>query len=309
MIYLIIALIASTLRLATPLILSALGGVFSEKSGTVNIALEGIMINGAFFAVLGTHYTGNPWIGVLCAVISGTITALLLGVIAIHLQGDQTVAGVAINLFAVSITAFLLEIVWHRSGQSDTVESLTNNPLGMLEKIPVIGDVFAGLTPFVYIAFIAVLAAFIIIYKTPFGLRMRSVGEHPQAADTVGINVYKTRYICLMISGALGGLSGASLSLGTVSMFREGMTSGKGYIALAAVIFGKWHPIGAFAACLFFGFTEALQIQADTLGLDYIPSEFLSMLPYVATIIVLAGFIGKSVGPKSSGKPYKKGSR
>lgn len=305
-----IALLASALRLATPLIFSALGGIFSERSGVVNIAIEGIMINGAFFAILATKYTGNPWLGVLAAMIVGALTALILAVIAVHLRGDQVVAGVAINLFATSITAFLLEMVWHRSGQTDSVpQALTHNPLTFLEGIPVIGNLFAGLTPFVYLAFVAVAVTYYVIYKTPFGLRVRSVGEHPRAADTVGINVYKIRYICVMISGVLAGISGASLSLGTVSLFREGMTSGKGFIAIAAMIFGKWHPVGAMLASLFFGFAEAVQIQASSLGIDNIPSEFLQTLPYVATVLVLSGFIGRAVAPKADGVPYEKGHR
>ena len=305
-----LALLASALRLATPLIFSALGGIFSERSGVVNIAIEGIMINGAFFAILATKYTGSPWLGVLAAMVVGALTALLLAVLAIHLRGNQVVAGVAINLFATSITAFLLEMIWQRSGQTDSVpQALTHNPLPFLEKIPVIGVLFSGLTPFVYLSFVAVAITYYVIYKTPFGLRVRAVGEHPRAADTVGINVYKIRYICVMISGVLAGISGASLSLGTVSLFREGMTSGKGFIAIAAMIFGKWHPVGAMLASLFFGFAEAVQIQASSLGIDKIPSEFLQTLPYVATILVLSGFIGRAVAPKAGGIPYEKGHR
>jgi simple sugar transport system permease protein len=305
-----IALLASALRLATPLIFSALGGIFSERSGVVNIAIEGIMINGAFFAILITKYTDSPWLGVVAAMVAGALTALLLAVLAIHLRGNQVVAGVAINLFATSITAFLLEMIWKRSGQTDAVpHALTGNPLPFLEHIPVVGALFAGLTPFVYLAFVAVAVTYYVIYKTPFGLRVRAVGEHPRAADTVGINVYKIRYICVMISGVLAGISGASLSLGTVSLFREGMTSGKGFIAIAAMIFGKWHPIGAMLASLFFGFAEAVQIQAASLGINNIPSEFLQTLPYVATILVLSGFIGKAVAPKADGVPYEKGHR
>ncbi|MDK2866944.1 MAG: ral nucleoside transport system permease protein [Clostridiales bacterium] len=305
-----IALLASALRLATPLIFSALGGIFSERSGVVNIAIEGIMINGAFFAILVTKFTDSPWLGVLAAMVAGALTALLLAVLAIHLRGNQVVAGVAINLFATSITAFLLEMVWKRSGQTDAVaHALTGNPLTFLEKIPVLGELFAGLTPFVYLAFVAVAITYYVIYKTPFGLRIRAVGEHPRAADTVGINVYKIRYICVMISGVLAGISGASLSLGTVSLFREGMTSGKGFIAIAAMIFGKWHPIGAMLASLFFGFAEAVQIQASSLGINNIPSEFLQTLPYIATILVLSGFIGRAVAPKADGIPYEKGHR
>ncbi|MGB3368803.1 MAG: ABC transporter permease [Acidaminobacteraceae bacterium] len=306
----LMAIIASTLRLATPLIFAALGGVFTERSGVVNIALEGIMIMGAFFAILTMQYINNPWAGVLVAMIVGIITSLILGFLAIHLRANQVVTGVAINLLAASLTAYLLEMVWHRSGQTDTVENaLTTNPLKFLEGIPTLGKLFEGLTPFVYLAFVAVYISYYVLFKTPFGLRVRAVGEHPKAADTVGINVYKVRYICVMISGAMAGLAGAALSLGTVNMFREGMTSGKGFIALAAMIFGKWHPVGALLASLFFGFAEAIQIQASSLGITWIPSEFLQMLPYVATILALAGVVGKATAPKASGEQYEKGHR
>lgn len=310
MLILILAVLASTLRLATPLIFSALGGVFNERSGVVNIALAGIMIMGAFFAILVVDKTGSPWFAVLIAMGMGVLTSLILGVLAIHLNANQVVTGVAINLLAASLAAFLLNIFWQRSGQTDPVAvALNKNPFPALEQIPVLGAFFGGLTPFVYIAIVAVLIGNYVLFRTPFGLRVRAVGEHPRAADTVGINVYKTRYLAVMISGALAGLSGASLSIGSISLFREGMTSGKGFIALAAMIFGKWHPIGAMFAALFFGFAEALQIQASTLGLDFIPSEFLQSFPYLATILALAGVVGKATAPKASGQPYEKGHR
>lgn len=301
-----IAIIASALRLATPLIFASIGGVFSERSGVVNIALEGIMINGAFFSILTVHYFNNPWLGVLAGIIAGILTSLLLGVLAIHLRANQVVTGVAINLLSVSLTAFLLEVVWHRSGQTDPVKGIIAKPIPFIEKIPVIGPLTSELTPFVYLAFLTVGVSYYILYKTPLGLRIRAVGEHPKGADTVGIDVYKIRYICVMISGALAGLSGATLSLGTISLFREGMTSGKGFIALAAMIFGKWHPVGALLASLFFGLTEAIQINASSLGLGFLPSEFLQTIPYVATILALAGLVGKAVAPAASGQPYQK---
>ncbi|HKL10986.1 MAG TPA: ABC transporter permease [Clostridia bacterium] len=302
----VIAIVASAIRLATPLIFASLGGVFSERSGVVNIALEGIMIMGAFFAVLFTHLTGNPWMGVLAAIIIGILTSLLLAVVSIHLRGNQVVAGVAINLLAVSLTAFLLEMVWNRSGSTPSVEkALTDNPFEFLEGIPILGDLFSRFTPFVYFAFLMVGISYYVLFKTSFGLRIRAVGEHPRAADTVGINVYLMRYICVMISGALAGIAGASLSIGTISLFREGMTAGKGFIALAAMIFGKWHPVGALFACLFFGLADAIQIQAQSFGIP-IAQEFLQMLPYVATILALAGVVGRSVAPKADGQPYEK---
>jgi simple sugar transport system permease protein len=302
----VIAIAASAIRLATPLIFASLGGVFSERSGVVNIALEGIMIMGAFFAVLFTHMTGNPWIGVFAAVGVGILTSLILAFVSINLRGNQVIAGVAINLLAVSFTAFMLEMVWKRSGSTPSVErALTDNPFKFLEGIPLLGDLFSRFTPFVYLAFLMVAISYYVLFETSFGLRVRAVGEHPRAADTVGINVYRIRYICVMISGALAGLAGASLSIGTISLFREGMTAGKGFIALAAMIFGKWHPVGALFACLFFGLADAIQIQAQSFGIP-IAQEFLQMLPYVATIFALAGVVGRSVAPKADGEPYEK---
>lgn len=312
MIAVIIAIIGSTLRLATPLIFASIGGVFTERSGVVNLALEGIMIMGAFSAILSMKFISNPWLAVVFAMLVGVLTALILGVLAIHGRANQVIAGTAINMLASALSAYLLELFWHRSGQTDPIKNtLTQNPdiLKPLEQIPVIGELFRGLNPFVYLAFITVAVAYYVLFKTPFGLRIRAVGEHPKAADTVGINVYKIRYICVSLSGALAGLAGASMSLGTISLFREGMTSGKGFIAIAAMIFGKWHPVGALLACLFFGFCESININASTLGLKFIPGEFLAMIPYLATILALAGVVGKAVAPKASGEPYEKDRR
>lgn len=310
----IVLLLASGIRMATPLIFSALGGTFSERSGVVNIALEGIMVMGAFFSVLFTDLTNMPWIGVLGAIVAGMITALILAAISIHLKGDQVVTGTAINIFAVGMTSYLLQIIYQRFGQTDMVnDKLAYSPkvLSFLEKIPIVGEkLFGGMTPFVYLAFIAVGISYFVIFKTSFGLRMRAVGEHPRAADTVGIDVYKTRYICVIISGALAGIAGASLTLGNTPVFREHMVSGRGFIALAAMVFGKWHPVGAMWACLFFGFLDAIAINGamieSIIGIP-IPTQILHMIPYIATILALAGIVGKSIGPAADGVPYDKG--
>ncbi|MGM0378598.1 MAG: ABC transporter permease [Bacillota bacterium] len=306
----LVALFASAFRLATPLILSSLGGIFSEKSGVVNIALEGIMIMGAFFSVLTIRYIPNAWVGVLVAMIVGMITASLLAVLAIHLKANQVVAGVAINLLAASLVAFIINIVWNGASRTDEASVFLNeNPFKFLENIPLIGKFFDGLSPFTYLAVFLVVISYYVLNKTSFGLRLRAVGEHPRAADTVGIDVYKIRYIAVIISGAFAGLSGASLTLGAVPIFNTGMTAGKGFIAIAAMIFGKWKTFGALGASVFFGFAESIKIQAGTIGLTSVPSSFLSMIPYVATVIALVLFVGKSVGPSASGEPYEKGHR
>ncbi len=301
-----ISLLTSAIRLATPLLLAALAGVYSERSGVVNIALEGIMTSGAFFSIWFTHVTGSAWLGVLMGVVFGIITSSILALIAVNLKGNQVIAGTAINLLVMAVVAFLLEIIWHRSGSTPTAPSmLTTNPLRFLEGIPLLGTFFSQLTPFVYIAFIMVGLTYFVLWKTPWGLHVRAVGEHPRAADTVGINVYRTRWICVLISGALAGLAGATLSVGTVGLFREGMVAGKGFIALAALVFGKWHPVKTMFACLFFGLCSAVNILAQSFGVN-VPNEFLAMIPYVATILVLIGVVGKAQAPKADGEPYEK---
>ena len=303
----VVALLAATLRMATPLIFTALGGVFSERSGVVNIGLEGIMLAGAFFSISATISTHNPWIGLLCGMLAGIVIAGIHAVLSISLRADQTVSGVAINLFAAGLTSFLIFKLYGTHGQTNSVKGIYY-PAGTIQKIPVIGPFLSGLDWFVYLAIILVFVSYYILYKTPLGLRIRAVGEHPKAADTVGINVYATRYLCVLISGALGGLGGAYLSLGTIGLFKDGMTAGRGYIALAAMIFGNWKPIGAMWACLLFGFAQALQIQAQSFGWS-LPTQFYTALPYLLTMLALAGFVGKTQAPAEDGIPYEKGTR
>ncbi|SHE33977.1 ABC transporter permease [Clostridium fallax] len=303
----VVALIASTLRMATPLIFSALGGVMSERSGVVNIGLEGMMIMGAFFAVYGSDRTGNPWIGVLCAVVAGGVMALVHAFLSVNLRADQVVSGVAINLFAGALTSYLIVELFGRQGQTDGVTAVPY-PKAMMQKIPVIGNLLGELNWFVFIAIILVIIISYLLFKTPLGLRIRAVGEHPRAADTLGINVYRIRYLCVISSGVLAGLGGASLSIGFLNLFREGMVNGRGYIALAAMIFGNWKPFGAFGACLLFAFADAFQIIAQSFGWN-MPNEFFYALPYVLTLVALAGFVKKTQAPAADGVPYEKGQR
>ena len=308
-----VALFAATVRAATPLILAALGGIFSERTGVVNIALEGIMLAGAFFAVLGSYTASkmglgpaiSPWIGVLAAVVFGVILSSIHAVVSIRFKADQIVSGVAINILALGLTGFLLQFVFNTSGNSPSVPNLPAVAIPLLSSIPIIGEVFFNQPPLVYVAYIAIPLTAFVLFRTPLGLRMRSVGEHPKAADTVGVNVFKLRYLGVLLSGVLAGLAGAYLSIGQLNIFSENMTNGRGYIALAAVIFGKWNPWGALGACLLFGFADAIQISLQNAGVN-IPSEFLLMLPYVLTLIALAGFIGRSVAPAAVGEPYEK---
>lgn len=301
-----IALVVSTLRMATPLILAGLGGVFSERSGVVNIALEGIMLIAAFMGMLVSYFTNAPWLGVLAAVVSGMAVAWLHAVVCIKYKSNQVVSGTAINLFSVGFTGFMLRKVFEHAGQSPPVAKVADWTIPLIEKIPVVGAMIGKHTPFVYLSLIAVVISNFVLFKTKLGLRMRAVGEHPKAAETVGVDVFAMRYLCVLLSGALAGLAGASLSLGFLSQFRENMTGGRGFIALAAMIFGKWTPYGTLRACLLFGFADALQILSQTLGLTFIPRDFLLMAPYILTMAALAGVIGRSVPPAASGIPYER---
>lgn len=300
------AIFAATLRMATPLILVALGGVFSERAGVINIALEGIMLMGAFAGMLFSYWTGNPWVGVLGAIVCGVAISWIHAVVSIKYKANQVVSGVAINILALGVTGFGLNIVFGHGGQSPAVPALPQWCIPFVKDIPYFGTVFGRHTPFVYLAIILLIVSHYIIFKTAWGLRLRSVGEHPRAADTVGINVLRMRYIAVLLSGFFGGLGGASLSIGLLNMFTENMSAGRGFIALAAMIFGKWTPFGAFGACLLFGFAQAFQIHAQTVGIN-IPTQFLLMLPYVLTMAALAGVIGRAVPPAADGEPYEKG--
>jgi len=295
-----IAFLAQTIRITVPYALASLGGVYSERGGVTNIALEGIMLTGAFGATLGTYYAGSPWIGILCGIACGLLTALIHAIVSINIKADQIISGIAINLFAVGITKFVLEIIFHSSSNSDRIIGLPLIKLPLVESSTEIGRLLGN--PLVLFTAIILLTSHFIIFKTRFGLRLRAVGENPEAADTVGINVSLYRYYGVMVSGILAGLGGAWLAFDQHS-FTDGMSAGRGFIALAAMIVGKWNPLGAAAACLLFGFAESLEIQLQGAGL---PTQFIQMIPYAATIVVLAGFIGKSVAPAADGIPYEK---
>jgi general nucleoside transport system permease protein len=295
--------LAATLRMATPLIFTAMGGIFSERSGIINIGLEGMMLTGAFMGMLVTFSTGNPWIGLFGALLSGGAMGLIHAVASVRYKVDQVVSGTAINIFAVGFTVFMLRIVFDVAGTSPAVSGIRTVSLPLVRRIPVIGEIIGNQNPMVYMALLLVVLVHIFLFRTVWGLRLRAVGEHPKAADTVGINVFLTRYLAVVTSGALAGLGGAYLSIAHLSRFGDGMTAGRGFIALAAMIFGKWTPFGALGASLLFGFADAVQMRLQEVG---IPRHFVQMIPYILTMIALAGFIGRATPPASLGKPYVK---
>ena len=296
-------LIRSALRLATPLILAAMGGILSERSGVVNIALEGMMLAGAFFGMLGSYWTGDPWIGVLLAMASGGLLGFIHAALTQRTKLNHIVSGVAINILALGLTTYLLRRIFMHAGGSPPVNGLHNWSLG-LGRIPWVSEVIGNQNPLFYLAVVLVIGLGFMLFRTPTGLRLRAAGENPEAARSAGIRVGVVRYLAVTASGVLGGLAGAYLSLGQLNMFAEGMSGGRGFIALAAVIFGKWNPYGAAGAALFFGFFDALQmrLQGQAIGGITIPSEFMLMLPYALTIIALAGFVGKAVAPQALGR-------
>ncbi len=300
------ALLAATLRAATPLICAALGGIFSERSGVVNIGLEGMLLMGGFFGFLGADKLGAWWWGLVCGVLAGACLAAVHAFVSIHLRADQIVSGTAVNFLALGITGYFFIEVYTDQGTSD-VDFTPEVSVPGLRDLPFLGDAIGKMNVFIWVALALVLVAHFTIFRTSVGLRLRSVGEHPKAADTLGISVYGVRYAAVILSGALAGLGGVYLTNGITHSFNENISAGRGFIALAAVIFGRWRPFGAFAACLLFGFCEALALRLPgAYGEDAAWTTLFRALPYVVTLIVVAGVVGRSIPPAAVGKPYTK---
>ena len=302
----ITALLHGSLSLAVPLVFGSLAGVLSERVGLVNIAIEGQLLAGAFVSALVATLVQNPWAGLVGALVAGAFVSWLLAVFAIRYVVDQIIIGVVLNVLIVGLTNFMFSTFMSSN------QALFNSPPRMpsvdvpgLSQIPVLGPVFFSQSPIVYLMYFAVAGVWFALYKTRWGLRLRAVGEYPKAADTVGIKVYATRYRSVMIGGALAGLGGAFFTLGQSLAFGKEMTNGAGYIALAALIFGRWNPVYAAFAGLLFGFAENLQYSLSTVGSN-VPSDFLLMLPYVLTVVLVAGLVGKVTGPAAAGKAYIK---
>jgi ABC-type uncharacterized transport system permease subunit len=304
-------MIQSMLTAATPLTLGAMAGIFCERSGIINIAIEGMMLWGAFAAVAFASILGNLWLGLLAASVTGGIMALLLAVLSIKYKVDQIIAGTVINILAAGGTRFLNLRLLEPAGLS-TPGHFVPIHIPVLSEIPIIGPILFQDQPTTFIMLVLVVVVNFVVFFTPWGLRMRACGEHPRAADTVGVHVNKMRYVSVFIAGLIAGIGGAYFSLGVVGAFEDNMTRGQGFVALAAMIFGNWNPTGAFLAALLFGFADALQVKMQILQpiLPFInvaiPPEFLQTAPYILTIIVVAGVVGRSRPPAAEGKPYEK---
>ncbi len=298
-------MLQSTLLRAIPIILAALSGVMCEKSGVVNIGIEGMMLSGAFLAALLGSLTGSQWGGLLAALFGGGLMAALLAVLAIKYKVSQVVAGTAINILATGITSYFSSRYLQTNTALNSPPTFKPIAIPLLSKIPIIGPTLFDHTLVVYFTLILVVVIHVMLNYTRWGLRVRAVGEHPRAADTLGINVFRTRYINVILGGMVAGLGGAYLVLSSVARFDELMTAGKGFIGLAAMIFGNWTPFGALGASLIFGFADSLQTKLAILSVP-IPSQFLLMAPYLVTMIVLAGVVGQSRAPAADGQPYEK---
>ena len=289
----LIAFLAQTLRIAVPYLFAAAGGVLAERAGIISLTLEGFMLGGAFTAMLGSYYSGSPWMGVLCGVAGGVVLGLLHAVATIRFKADQVVSGIAINLLAVGLTRYFLKLVFDSSSNSPRVAGFSARTSS--------SSLVTGLlhNPLIPLGLLIVPAVAWLLYRTPFGLRVRAVGEHPEAAVTLGVSVKRVRYAAVALSGALAALGGTYLSLDQ-HQFTDGMSAGRGFIALAAIIFGRWDPMRAGLACLFFAAAETLQIQLQ--GMQAIPSQFVQMIPYALTIIALVGVVGRAVPPAALGR-------
>ena len=298
-------MISSSFVRATPIALAALCGVISERSGVINIGIEGIMLISAQVAVVTATVTQNLWVGLIMAILAGALVAALHAFLIIRFNVDQIVSGVAINIVGAGVTAFIASRFLE---ETDTLNNSGTFPIitiPLFSKIPILGPMLFENNIIVYLMVLLVIAMQVMLYKTPWGLRTRAVGEHPKAADTLGVNVFLMRYVNVIIGGMIAGIGGAYFTIGSVGRFDEFMTAGKGFIGLAAMIFGKWNPVGAFVSSLIFGFADSLQVKLQILRVP-IPSEFLLMAPYIVTMIILTGVVGRAIPPAADGQPYEK---
>lgn len=297
-------LVMATIRMGIPIAITTAGACLSEKSGILNIGLEGIMAMGAFVAVVGSYLTGNPWVGVFFAMVVGGLIAAIHGFVTIVCGGGHGVSSQSLVLLATGLCSVGLQVVFNQMGLSATVNNISTTEI--LRGIPLAGKYLAELSPIVYIAVLLLLGIHYLLYKTPMGLRIIACGENPKAAETAGVNVNALRFVAVIISGIIGGLGGAFLSVGSMNLFQEGMVAGRGYLAVGAVIMGKWTPVGGFVAAMCFGFFDAVQMYLQILPQSPIPPQFVQMIPYVASLIVLTMTVKNATGPAASGKSYSR---
>ena len=298
-------MLSSAVLLAVPITLGAFSGILAERSGIVNISIEGMMLMASMVAAIVGSVTKNPWLGLLGGILSSILLALILGVLSIKYKVNQTISGTVINIFSAVSAAFISQKFLQHTPLLNTPKLFPRVPIPGLASIPLIGPILFNQNIFVYLMFVILIVLQLALFETRWGLRLRSVGEHPKAADTLGINVIRTRYMGVILSGLVAGIAGSFFTLGSVGRFDEGMTAGKGFIGLAAMIFGNWMPVGAIGAGMLFGFADAIGSKLSLLG-SAIPPQFMAMAPYLITMIVLAGFIGKGQAPAAEGEPYEK---
>jgi ABC-type uncharacterized transport system permease subunit len=298
-------ILQTSLQRSVPITFGAMSGIICERAGVVNIAIEGMLLSGAFASAVVGSATANPWIGIVAGIVAGGLLAALLAVLAIRYLVDQIIAGVVINILVVGITSFLAARVLARLPELNNPERFGPIPIPFLSDLPLVGGILFRQNLFVYTCIAAIVILHFMLFSTRWGLRVRAVGEHPMAADTVGINVYFVRYRNVIIGGMLAGLGGAYFTIGSTGSFQQEMTAGRGFIGLAAMIFGGWAPFGAFLAGNVFGFAEAVQVRLSILNIG-LPSQFLQMVPYLVTVIVVAGLVGRVRAPAADGRPYKK---
>ncbi len=297
----ILNLLAGAIRVTIPISFAALAGMLSEKAGIINMGLEGMMLFGSFFSVVGSYVSGSPWVGLLFAMAAGALTGLLMATFAIGFKCEHMLTGVAVNLLASGLTVVLLQMIWDTRGKSTQVAGLGQISIPVLNKIPVIRDLIGTVSPLLIILVICTILLWVILYKTPAGLRIRVIGDNPFMAGSMGINVYRTQFICMMAAGALAALGGAYLSIGDINMFSKDMVAGRGYIALSMVILGGWHPVGVAVSGLVYGVAQSLQFRLQSIE---IPSQLVQMLPYVITIVVLFFVRSKNKAPAMEGVHY-----
>jgi general nucleoside transport system permease protein len=311
-IFLSVEFYAAIVRMTTPILLAAMGGLLAERTGIVTFSMEAMMLMGTIAGVVGSGLSGSVWIGFVSAIIAGVIVAMIFALMSVTIGANQIVSSVALNIGILGLSSLIFAMAFTTRGEvvqtTITVPSLSEWKIPLLGDIPVLGPIFFNHLPLVYFAFLMVIVVWYILFRTTWGLKIRAVGEHPHAADTLGISVRRVRYLALVFTGAMAGLAGAFLSIGTLNTFQENMTGGRGFIAYTAIVFGKWQPLGVFLGTLLFGAADALQLRMQAKGLP-IPYQFMVALPYLVTMIILVFFVGKAMWPSSYGKPFARESK